>query len=126
MTTANSSAPRVLGEILDGGGLNFSAAAKLIPGNRGAKHANPATLWRWHRIGHSLNNGTVVHLEAVRLGNQYLTSRRAVERFAVALTEASSPSDAAAAAPIIRSKSLKRRTEESQRAAEQLKRRHGI
>jgi hypothetical protein len=73
--------PTVVREILDGLGLSFSAARKVIPPGRNDKLANPSTFWRWARHGVSATDGTIVKLEVARVGCRWATSRPALERF---------------------------------------------
>jgi hypothetical protein len=49
-------------------------------------------LFRWIRRGVKRADGTVVKLEAVRLGSRWITSREALSRFVASLTNPDSPS----------------------------------
>jgi hypothetical protein len=106
----------VLAEIEAGDGLSLTAAARMFPGCRGAAAVNPATIFRWATKGVRLPSGTRLKLEAVRVGNRWLTSRAAVRRMITALTTAADP---APAAPV---RSLTDRQKASARAAEMLER----
>jgi hypothetical protein len=48
---------------------------------RGGKRVNASTVWRW--VHHGVKG---VRLEALRLGNEWYTSREALQRFAERLT----------------------------------------
>jgi hypothetical protein len=73
--------PAVARELLDGLGVSFSQAARLIPPGRGGRPTSPATLWRWARAGCRGADGQRVRLEVTRVGCRWLTSRPALERF---------------------------------------------
>lgn len=96
--------------------LTLSQAARLLPPSR---HGSPVTLsclLRWVLTGIRLPDGAVVRLEAVRLGGRWLTSREALQRFAVAQTpRLDDPSQRAPRSPGAR-------TRASQRAARALER----
>lgn len=63
------------------------AKASNIPGHRGGRHLNGSTVFRFITRGKSVN-GEVIRLEAVRVGNRWLTSLEALARFAERLTAA--------------------------------------
>jgi hypothetical protein len=109
-------APEVLTEIQAGGGLSLSAAGRLFPGHRGGESVDPSTVFRWVTKGTRTAGGSVVKLEAVRVGGRWLTSRGAVARFVAALTEAAAP---APAPPVSPSRPAQRRATE--RAVAKLK-----
>lgn len=73
--------PAVARELLDGLGVSFSQAARLIPPGRGGRPTSPSTLWRWARTGCRGADGQTVRLEVARMGCRWLTSRPALERF---------------------------------------------
>jgi hypothetical protein len=73
--------PAVARELLDGLGVSFSQAARLIPAGRGGRPTSPATLWRWAQTGCRGADGQRVRLEVARVGCRWLTSRPALERF---------------------------------------------
>jgi hypothetical protein len=68
-------------EVLNGEGLTFAQAAKLLPRNRGGRPVNQATLFRWATKGIELPGGQRLRLAAVRIGIHYSTSRAALIRF---------------------------------------------
>src|SRR5690242_17769297 len=68
--------------------LSLSAAARRLPSFRAGKAVSPATVWRWICAGTRRRDGTIVHLEGIRLGSRWLTSVQALQRFAQALTAA--------------------------------------
>jgi hypothetical protein len=61
--------------------LSLAQAAKLVPSNRQGKAVNVSTLVRW--IQHGVKG---VHLDAVRYGSRWVTSREALARFTETLT----------------------------------------
>lgn len=67
--------------------LSFGQAARRLPPFRADRPVSPVTLWRWATRGVRRDDGTRVLLEAVRLGERWITSAEALQRFAVALTE---------------------------------------
>lgn len=75
--------------------LSPAAAAKAsrIPGHRGAATINGATIFRHITRGVRTPNGTVIRLEAIRIGCRWLTSLEAIARFGAALTAANLPTD---------------------------------
>jgi Protein of unknown function (DUF1580) len=73
--------------------LSFAQAAKRLPGHRDGKPIDPSTVWRWCRRGCKAPDGTVVKLEAVRVGGRSVTSAEALQRFSDAL--AGEPAEAA-------------------------------
>lgn len=84
--------PTVVRELIDGLGLSFTQAAKLLPPGRNGKPVNPATVWRWCSEGVKAPDGQRVRLEAARVGCRWATSKPALERFLAALNpEMSSP-----------------------------------
>ncbi|HEX4612611.1 MAG TPA: DUF1580 domain-containing protein [Urbifossiella sp.] len=83
--------PTVLEEIQAGGGLTLAAVGKLFPSHRGPGTMDPATVFRWVTNGSKATDGRAVRLEAVRVGQRWLTSRVAVARYVSALTGLSTP-----------------------------------
>jgi hypothetical protein len=63
-------------------------AARLVPAARNGKRTHLSTLLRWILRGAKGPSGTLVKLEAIRLGNRWMTSREALQRFAERLTPA--------------------------------------
>jgi len=107
--------PQVLAEIRAHGGLKLSQVGKLFPAARGNGTVNPATVWRWARIGATTPSGQRVRLEVVKVGMSYLTSHAALDRFVGVLTDASMPASTPATtkpAPT-RSDSARRRASEA-------------
>jgi len=66
--------------------IPLAEAAKLIPPAGQGKRTHLSTLLRWILRGARNPAGQVVRLAAVRLGNRWMTSREALQRFAEALT----------------------------------------
>jgi hypothetical protein len=68
--------------------IPLAHAAPLIPPARQGKKTHLSTLLRWILRGSRNPAGEVIHLEAVRIGNRWMTSREALQRFAERLTPA--------------------------------------
>jgi hypothetical protein len=95
--------------------MGLAQAARRIPSGRRDRPVNPSTLFRWVHDGVKLPTGSVVRLEAVRMGGRWLTSLEALQRFA----EAQTPRlDGQAEAPALRTPAARRRA--SERAAAEL------
>jgi hypothetical protein len=90
--------------------LGLDEICKILPPSRGAKKTSFTTVLRWIQKGARAANGQVVRLEALRLGCKWISTREAVQRFALKLTEGAT-SDAPNATP--------RTPGRRQRAAEQ-------
>jgi len=86
MSVASPPLNQILAEIDAGQGLSLQALAKLVPAYRGDGTANKATVWRWVTTGTRRPDGTVVRLEAVRLGSRWLSTRAALLRYVSACT----------------------------------------
>jgi hypothetical protein len=97
--------------------LSLADAAKLIPPGRSGKRCHLSTPLRWILKGAKALDGTVVKLEAIRLGGRWITSREALQRFAERLT----PRLDTQPAPTARANSRRRRA--CERAAAELERR---
>lgn len=94
--------------------ISFAQAAELVPG-RGHKRINPATVWRWTKVGVQGPAGEPVRLESIRIGGRLATSKEALHRF-IAATNGSSD------APPVAVRSPGQRTRASARAAQTLER----
>jgi hypothetical protein len=115
------SVSRVLSEIIQGDALGMGAAARLIPKFRGGEgHARPSTIWRWIVSGSKTPTGSIVRLESARIGNRWLTSRKALERFFTTLTEASAPTSTDPTPPVSSPRSLSAKRKRSEAAARKL------
>jgi hypothetical protein len=66
----------------------LTEAAKLVPAAHGGRKTHISTLLRWILDGVNSPSGVKVRLEAVRLGNRWITSKEALQRFAERLTPA--------------------------------------
>jgi hypothetical protein len=66
--------------------IPLADACRLIPPARRGKRTHLTTLLRWILRGARSPSGEIVHLEAVRIGNRWMTSREALQRFAERLT----------------------------------------
>jgi hypothetical protein len=116
VSASTSDVPQVLVEIHGGDGLSLSAAGRLFPPVRGSgPGVDASTIYRWIRRGSKAADGSTVHLEGVRVGARWLTSRQAVVRFVAALSTPASQ-------PVPAPRSPAARGRHSQRAAEQLAR----
>jgi hypothetical protein len=94
--------------------LPLARAAELVPPARSGKRCHLSTLLRWIIDGCRSPSGTVVRLEGVRLGNRWMTSREALQRFADRLT----PRPDGDPSPAPRTPAARRRA--SERAAAEL------
>jgi len=66
--------------------LTLSQAGRLLPPGRHGKTPSLGCLLRWVLDGCRSPSGEVVRLEALRVGGRWVTSREALQRFALALT----------------------------------------
>lgn len=68
--------------------IPLSELCLLVPPGRNGKKTHLSTLLRW--IGRGVRNpaGELVRLEAIRLGNRWMSSQEALQRFAERLTPA--------------------------------------
>jgi hypothetical protein len=66
--------------------LSLRDAAKLLPSARSGKPVTFQCILRWALTGSLAPDGERVKLEAVRLGNRWVTSKEALQRFVIALT----------------------------------------
>lgn len=83
----------VIHEIVNGQGVPLSEVAELRPSPRSRNgRSHTTTPLRWVRCGVKRPDGTVVRLEAARVGTRWLTSRAAIVRFINALTPTGRPS----------------------------------
>ncbi len=71
--------------------LDLNAAGRLFPGQHGAKYRTRTTVLRWITDGCRSVSGQIVRLEGVRVGRSWYTTRQAVERFTLALSEQPQP-----------------------------------
>ena len=71
----------VRNEVLDGKGISFPEAARLLPSTRAGRPVNAATVWRWSLRGVRLSDGRLLRLGAVRVSGHYVTSLAAIGRF---------------------------------------------
>jgi hypothetical protein len=94
-------------------GLTLTEAAAMLPGRKPGKRLYVNTVWRWCMKG--LRNG--VRLRSVLIGGQRLTTRRWLQEFIQAMSEAREPGGSSP--PVIRTP--RQRQSASERAAEELK-----
>jgi hypothetical protein len=97
--------------------LSLAAAAKLVPPARNGRRCHLSTILRWVLRGAKAPDGTLVRLEACRIGSRWLTSRQALRRFAERLTPCL---DGDGRAPEVRAPARRQRA--SDRAAAELER----
>ena len=95
---------------------SLSQAADLLPPGRGGARPTLSCILRWILKGARSPSGELVHLEALRIGGRWVTSREALQRFAESLTP---PLDGNSA-QIHRSPTARRRA--SEKAAKELER----
>lgn len=84
--------------------LSLTQAAKLLPPGRQGRPVNLSTVFRWIADGVQAPDGSIVRLDAVRLGGRWLTSVEALQRFAEAQTPAPSTRPTFVKSPAARSK----------------------
>jgi hypothetical protein len=66
--------------------LPLAAAAAVLPPGRNGRKCHLSTVLRWITDGVKAPDGSLVRLEALRLGSRWVTSREALQRFAERLT----------------------------------------
>jgi hypothetical protein len=76
----------LLAEILGGDARSLAAVGRLLPARSGGRRVHPSTVWRWAHQGSRTLDGRLARLEVARVGERWLTSRAAVERYIRALT----------------------------------------
>jgi hypothetical protein len=76
--------------------ISLSEAARLLPPGRRNRPVSFSCVLRWILDGVRLPSGSVVRLEAVRLGGRWLTSKEALQRFAEVQTPNLAPQQAGA------------------------------
>jgi Protein of unknown function (DUF1580) len=94
---------------------NFAKATQFVPPARNGKKTHISTLLRWATKGAKAPDGTIVRLEALRVGSRWVTSREAIQRFMEALTPRI---DDEGSTPGVRTTTRRQRA--SDRAAEEL------
>jgi Protein of unknown function (DUF1580) len=97
--------------------ISLDDASRLVPAARRGKKTHLSTLLRWILKGCRGPNGTTVHLEAMRVGHRWMTSRQALQRFAESLTPRIASGEKS---PTIRTSAARQRA--SERAAAELER----
>jgi len=65
--------------------IPLADAAKIVPPARSGKITYFSTILRWVLRGAKAPDGALVRLEALRVGGRWLTSREAIQRFALRL-----------------------------------------
>jgi hypothetical protein len=96
--------------------LSLAAAARTFPPGRGGRPTSLSCVLRWVLTGCRAPDGSLVRLEAVRLGGRWVTSREAIQRFADRLTPLF------AVEPALAPRASARRQRASERAARELDR----
>jgi hypothetical protein len=76
----------VITEIAAGQGISPAQASRLLPPVRLDKPCHPSTITRWILDGAKRPDGTLIKLEAARVGSRWVTTRAALERFLQTLT----------------------------------------
>jgi hypothetical protein len=66
--------------------LSLPQAARLIPPGRSGKKTHVSTLLRWLSRGAPGPDGDHVRLEAIRVGQRWMTTRESLQRFFERLT----------------------------------------
>jgi hypothetical protein len=98
--------------LLEEEGLTLAEAAALLPGRKPGKRLYVNTVWRW-----CVKGLRGVRLRSVLVGGQRLTTRRWLQEFIQAMSEARDPGGSSP--PMIRTP--RQRQSASERAAEELK-----
>jgi hypothetical protein len=89
--------------------LTLSQAARLIPPARGGKRCHISTIARWIISGTRALDGSIVRLEAARLGGRWITSREAIGRYMQRLTpRTDTPAPEMPRTPIARERACRR------------------
>jgi Protein of unknown function (DUF1580) len=96
--------------------LSLAEAAKLVPPARSGNRCHLSTILRWITKGAKAPDGSIVRLEAARLGGRWLTSREALQRFSAKLTPSTDAEAPAPRAPATRSRASSRAAAELERA----------
>src|SRR5579875_861711 len=68
--------------------ISIGRAPPHFPRRRGGKLPHRSTVFRWATDGVTADDGTVVFLEAIRVGRTLCTSVEAIQRFCERLTAA--------------------------------------
>jgi hypothetical protein len=92
--------------------LSLTQAARLLPAGRGGRPASFSGVLRWVLRGVRSPAGDLVRLDAIRLGNRWITSRQAIQRFAEALTPRLGDPAPSAATPAARRRASERAARE--------------
>jgi hypothetical protein len=82
----------LLSEVESGSGISLDAAGRLYG-------VNGSTVFRHHRRGVKLPDGSIVRLQALRIGRKIRTTKEAVRRFLEALNSTAEPATGEQAAP---------------------------
>jgi Protein of unknown function (DUF1580) len=69
--------------------ITFAQAAETL--SKKGHTVNPSTVWRWASRGIRTKDGTLVKLDAARLGGRWITSAQAIQKFSNALTGTTTP-----------------------------------
>src|SRR5208282_374235 len=93
--------------------ITLPEAARAIPPARGGKKTSISTILRWITCGTKAPSGLLVRLEGCRIGERWMTSFEAIQRFAERLTP---KFDEAPAPP----RTVAKRKQASDRAAKDL------
>jgi Protein of unknown function (DUF1580) len=97
--------------------LPLKDACHLIPPGRNGRRTHLSTVLRWVIRGVRATGGSVVRLEAVRLGGRWVTSREAIQRFAERLTPCLDDGDAA---PALAPRTPRQRRKAADKAGDEL------
>jgi hypothetical protein len=66
--------------------LTLTTVTHVIPPGRNGRRTHISTILRWIMKGAKAPDGTLVKLEAARLGGRWMTTREALRRFSERLT----------------------------------------
>jgi len=101
--------------------LTVREICNRLPGSRGARHLNPATVTRWILSGVSTPSGRI-RLPATRVGSRWLIPEAEFGKFLRTVTEHALPEPAVPTPPITTSESHRR----ADAASRQLAAKYGI
>jgi len=95
--------------------ISLAEAARSVPAARNGKRTHLSTILRWILQGARAPGGGRVKLEGVRLGNRWMTSRQALQRFAERLTPSQEPPPPSPRSPAARERADRRAEKELER-----------
>jgi hypothetical protein len=86
--------------------ISLAAATKFIPPSRGGAPCSFSCMVRWHQKGARAADGSLIRLEALRVGGRLCTSVAALQRFFQALSARPGEASAPSRTPTIRRRAI--------------------